>query len=576
MHQAKTKTCLTCGTENTLYAPSCTQCGRRLREVLLSESDLRASAEPSLDVPATTPMLGTFKGSLIEKPLKLYRRKWFVLATFSIILVVILLATFILRYPGMPTSSFTVLPLPNGLGEVRTSSGQNIGINDGSFAPFDTGLNPQEITFKQQAMTQLKNGNSLAAIALWKQALSVTSNDAETLIYLEDQLLLASGKPYVTLVASTAFTPPFPDTQYDAYLQGIYVAQHEFNSGNHAFLLRILIANAGNDINNTTAVAKQIVQVAQKDATIIGVIGWLNSSDTLNALDTFTRAKLPMISPQASSDYLAGISPYFFRIVPPNKIQAQAAAQFMKNVLHIKSPVVFVDHTDAYSQNLAQDFENAFSAGGHLPEESFTADNTKSFAPLIQNALQYHPDAFYFTSPSSVDAGLFQDALPITGLYATIPAIAGDGGYVIHKNGYGRWYFTEYAYHGENTLPIAQRFALEYIADFNPGPHPQKPAGFYGYSLANDHSILAYDATSLVLAALQMANTNGNVTLTPQVLANTLPFITGANAFQGVSGQIAFGPDHDPINKAIVILYTSKDGHIQLYNIQGCLVKGCA
>ena len=59
-------------------------------------------------------------------------------------------------------------------------------------------------------------------------------------------------------------------------------------------------------------------------------------------------------------------------------------------------------------------------------------------------------------------------------------------------------------------------------------------------------------------------------------LQKALKQITGTNAVQGVSGQIAFGTDNDPINKAIVVLYVDQDGHIHLNSVQGCfLVNQC-
>lgn len=609
------KICPECSCPNTINSRRCVECGKNLAGVKSEPTFQVQPAVPDAALPSTSP-LNEFDATEGQRTLPLdetpsagkvhspfvktisltkaklgHNHRGFVIVALLLVLLAILLPLVILlprlrsnggtiQGKGTPAATPTPVPLhlPTGLGEVVTPADQLVGVNDGSFAPFDISGVSQEMTLKQQAATAMKNGDTQGAISLWRQALSLKSNDAEALIYLEDQHVLVSGMPYVTLVAATAFTSPFPDGQYESYLQGIYVAQHEFNTGNHAFLLRILIANSGSNVkeNNTPSVAQQIVQIAQKDTTVVGVIGWLNSSHTLDALKTFSNAKLTMISPQASSDELTGISPYFFRIVGPNKMQTQAAVQFMKNILHVNHPVVFVDPHDAYSQNLAQDFETVFSATGHLPEETFKTDNIRNFSGLMQDALnRYHPDALYFTSPSSVDAGHFQDALPTTGEYARIPAMGGDGSYSIQPNSHGRWYFTEYAYHGESNLPVALQFAQEYTQDFDPGPHPQEHAGYYGYSLANDHAILTYDATSVVLAALVAQNSAGNTKLTPQSLANGLAAIKGANAFQGVSGQIAFGPDHDPINKAVVILYASKDGHTVLYNIEGCVVKGC-
>jgi hypothetical protein len=40
--------------------------------------------------------------------------------------------------------------------------------------------------------------------------------------------------------------------------------------------------------------------------------------------------------------------------------------------------------------------------------------------------------------------------------------------------------------------------------------------------------------------------------------------ITGTQAIQGASGQIAFGSDGDPVDKAVLILAVSPEGFIQM------------
>ena len=61
--------------------------------------------------------------------------------------------------------------------------------------------------------------------------------------------------------------------------------------------------------------------------------------------------------------------------------------------------------------------------------------------------------------------------------------------------------------------------------------------------------------------------------LTPGALQKGLAQITGTKAIQGVGGQISFGRDSDPIDKAIVILYVDQDGHIHMLQPNGVL--GC-
>jgi hypothetical protein len=56
----------------------------------------------------------------------------------------------------------------------------------------------------------------------------------------------------------------------------------------------------------------------------------------------------------------------------------------------------------------------------------------------------------------------------------------------------------------------------------------------------------------------------GKTKLLPVDLQQGLRQISGTNGFQGVSGQITFGADGDPIDKAIVVLHVSPQGFIQM------------
>jgi len=58
----------------------------------------------------------------------------------------------------------------------------------------------------------------------------------------------------------------------------------------------------------TNTVAKQIVQLAQKDKTIVGVMGWPFSGYAIDAIKVLAAARIPMLSQTASSDALTNIS----------------------------------------------------------------------------------------------------------------------------------------------------------------------------------------------------------------------------------------------------------------------------
>ncbi len=513
-------------------------------------------------------------------------RHWLIAIIVLLLLVILFPVIMFVRAAVVPDKKASATPtptlstsvgVPDRLGEFKAPNGDIIGVNDGSYPPFDSWHDKQELNLKQQASVALHNGDRAGAGSLWRSALKLDSSDAEALIYLENQHVLESGKPYITLVVGVDFVNA-DDPSAQRQLQGVYVAQHEYNAGSSAFDLRILIAASGHEVTYVNMIAHQIAQIADKDKTVVGMIGWLTSSRSHEALSTLAGAKIPQVSPQASDDGLTHASPYFFRVVPPNKVQAREAAQFAEQTLKVKNPVVFLDPKDNYSQNLAQDFEDQFVKDGYPRphEETFMTDKNANFFSLIQDAKKYNPDAFYFTSASNGDTGSFQDALPTSGPLAGIPVVSGDAGYVAHKNSYNRWYFTDFAYPDEWSLVVRKDyppFFQDYSADFN--PDGQKPGGYYGYSRADDHAILSYDAASVLLAGVQQALAQGKTMPTAQDVANALPQITGDQAFQGVSGQIAFDTNHDPANKAVVFLYTSADGHLQMKSVQGCFIKGC-
>ncbi len=104
-------------------------------------------------------------------------------------------------------------------------------------------------------------------------------------------------------------------------------------------------------------------------------------------------------------------------------------------------------------------------------------------------------------------------------------------------------------------------FFKEYPADFD--PNNQHPRGSYGYTRADNDVILSYDAMLAILNA--SANILGsNQKVMPATLQQALSKINGSQSFQGVSGQIAFGSNGDPVDKAILILVVSQGGFIQM------------
>src|SRR5579883_212048 len=568
--------------QNTVTAPTAVNVSNQ-PTVINPVTPLPAVAFSAQPVHAGTPQLqSTTPGALYQPgtyaPPAAQKRQnrlgCYVLAVLVVLALIVGGAFSALRY--LQPSKAGALPTTNvngnGIG-VSLVNNEAIGISDGTFV-FDGGR--PSGTFKSQAAQLLRqqNPNVSAALSLLNQGVARDSNDAEALIYLEDLRVLNSASPYVTFVVGTMLSgDPGTVGVGRADLQGAYVAQKEFNDGSKltgGIQIRLLIANTGSQTSYTTQVARQIVQLAHADPHFAGVMGWPYSSRTVEAVGILAAAHIPMISQTASSDLLTNTSPYFFRVVPSNKIQGIEGAKYAEQTLHAKTAALFYDPSDPYSQSLAQDFRQQFEADGNTiaVEKTYTVGQSEKLPGLLQDALTHNPDIIYFSGYANDVSAILANLPPGSNL----PVMGGDALYELNgypgsaRAGFSHLHFTAFAYPDEwIALGYGDRapaFFAEYINDFD--PNRVHTAGIYGYTRADNDVILSYDAMLALLQGYNIALSSGKQNVTPEELQQGLRKVTGDQAVQGVSGQIAFGPNGDPVDKAIVILFVDPEGHIKI------------
>jgi eukaryotic-like serine/threonine-protein kinase len=471
-----------------------------------------------------------------------------------------------------------------GMGVIQESGNEYIGISNGIYA-FDTSRVDGDL--KRQGSEKFKSGDKVGAQSLWLQAAAMDTSDAEVLIYLEDLRVVSSGN-YITLIVGTMLTGDNSaiGAGRDA-LQGAYVAQKEYNDGaklGGGRLIRLLIANSGSKADYATTVAQQIVQEAKQDKSTVGVMGWVYSSRTAKAIDVLSKARIPMVSSTASADELTGISPFFFRVAPSNKYQAIEGAKYAEQQLYARRVALFLDPNDPYSNSLGRDFSRQFTADGYqiVDTENYTVGQKQALPTLLQKALNSKPDLIYFSGYSD-DLAVLLINLPAS--LPNLQVMGGDGLYGLNgyppsaRQGFSRLRFTAFFYPDEwDILGLGGQkpaFFTEYSSNFN--PTGQQSPGKYGFTRVDNDVALAYDATTALLKGCQNALDAGNTIVTPVALQQGLTKITGYQAIQGVTGQISFGPDGDPVKKATVILYIDPAGHFKMFGqngIQGCFQVG--
>jgi eukaryotic-like serine/threonine-protein kinase len=484
-------------------------------------------------------------------------------------------------------------PFPaDGLGLVQTLNGEYVGLSDGRVA-FD--VDPQapdarlDSDLKKQAAQKLLAGDRSSALSLWQEAIDQDPSDAEARIYLEDQRVIISAQPYITFVIGINFlTKPYARRVTRDVLQGIAIAQQEYNSQvrqSGGAALRLLISNAGNEETNQPLVAQQIVAAQQADKTIKGVIGWPSSSRSLNTVETLAKAHLPLISQSASSDLLTGISPYFFRVVSPTSVEGRIDAKYVEQELHAKRVVVFEDPANSFSQSIVHSFEQQFMNDGNTIayHEQYKTGELQDHARQLEHALTYQPDLLYMPITRAADMQEFLAHLPTSDPFAHLQVMGGDTTYDVKVTPddsriLNRVYFSAPAHPDEWHLlnPTATEpppFLTDYTQAYDPDNRHQ---GQYGLSSPSGFAMVSYDTTLVLLAGSKMAmQQHHSQDFNGSDLQQALKQIKRNNAVQGVSGQISFDENNDPVQKATVILHIDGQAHIQLVDHGLCYIDEC-
>jgi eukaryotic-like serine/threonine-protein kinase len=473
-------------------------------------------------------------------------------------------------HPG-PTLTPALSSLPSGLvGTVKLSNGQYIGVNDGSSSPFDTARPDYDL--KMQAAQALGN-DAQTANALWNQCLiGPDTNDAEVKIYLENQRVLASN--HVTLVVGLNFLQDSSqDVVQRSVLQGASIAQKEFNDRHKNIKLRLLLANTGGDLSYIRPVVRQIASIAKHDSSVVGILGWPTSSRTQNVLSDLQQAgmTLPVVSESAVADTLTNIAPNFFRVVPPDQVQASVMVWLATQRLHAAHAIIFFDPNDVYGQNLFQDLQQQFPHD--LQPEHFTIGQTSApeFTRELRQALKNRDPSntvLILAATFGYDADQFQAALTPKDFPGWI-TIAGASGAVANKNVYGRWYVVSSAFHDEWPAFMGGKAPAPFFQDYHSAFDPYNQHLGYYYQIPDNYAIVSYDAANVLLHAVDLALQSSVTSPTGQNIVNKLQQIKGSQAWQGLSGLISFDAGSDPTNKALIVLQVDTTGHLQMVCAQG-------
>jgi ABC-type branched-subunit amino acid transport system substrate-binding protein len=183
-------------------------------------------------------------------------------------------------------------------------------------------------------------------------------------------------------------------------------------------------------------VARQMV--ANKK--ILGMVGFAGSNENLGGGPTLDAAKLPYVSGSATLDTLAtgasGQKPlkYFYRVVPPNAVQAKTLPFLIKHLgLKKGAKVMVVDDGEAYGIGLANDGQKIFKnhklnvtrKSVKETDQSSAAEFAAAIQPVASQAVALGVKLVYAPTQDAGDSQVFAQDLKTAGYKGKIMATDG-------------------------------------------------------------------------------------------------------------------------------------------------------
>ncbi|WP_046503886.1 type 1 periplasmic-binding domain-containing protein [Streptomyces odonnellii] len=304
--------------------------------------------------------------------------------------------------------------------------------------------------------------------------------------------------------------PPVKGTEE---LAGVYLAQAAINKEN-GVKLRVLPANGGLDMSQQRKMADRIAAYAEKDPTVVGVVGLGRDLRTsLATADRLVEAGLPVVSGTNSAAYLPVQMPNWFSLAAPDNWQAAQLGLLVGQLRTAgkQSAVVLARDTEG-SDDLYTD-EQAYYGERMLEKQGFTTTveryqvtvKTASLENQVEElcAQDTPPSVIYFAGRTE-DVGPLMTQLSSRCGEQEISVITGDD---LSKAGFGRGADVTKKvtlYHVSLTdLESAAEADPPFYAnaeDFLPGL-TGKDVSYRSSFLSNGQTALSHDATQALYEA---------------------------------------------------------------------------
>jgi branched-chain amino acid transport system substrate-binding protein len=210
-------------------------------------------------------------------------------------------------------------------------------------------------------------------------------------------------------------------------LGGARLRAAEVNSQGGLMGYRVVVEGMDDESDSdvAVAVAEQIAADLAAGKRVLGVIGHLNSGQTLAAMEIYKDLGLVVVTPTASEVSLTQKGyRNFFRINANDDVQARVDAEFLANTLGARR-VAVLHNDDPYGIGLAQAVaDNLRQAGVDVVAQIQVAVEQSDYTTEVPQVARANPDAIFYAG-YEVECPYLRYALSKFGL--DVPFLASDG-----------------------------------------------------------------------------------------------------------------------------------------------------
>ncbi|NLV74164.1 MAG: ABC transporter substrate-binding protein [Chloroflexi bacterium] len=310
-------------------------------------------------------------------------------------------------------------------------------------------------------------------------------------------------------------------------MNGVMMAVEEAKA--EGFNIDILVEDGKCDAQEGTNAATKLITQDK----VHYIIGAVCSSESLPVSVLAEQNKVVQITPPSTNPAVTvnedgTVKQYVFRACFLDPFQGVVMAALAKELGATKAAILY-DVSNDYVKGLAEYAKESFEQGGGEVAvfEAYTKNDT-DFSAILSKVADANVDVIFLPDYYN-KVNLIAQQIKEKGITATM--IGGDGwdSSDLELDLMEGGYFSNH-YSPQDPRDVVQNFVKNYQTKYN--------------SMPDSFATLGYDAAKILIQAIQEAGTD-DTTLVAQKMA--------AIQYSGVTGDISFDEQHNPIKKAAII-----------------------